>query len=123
MSAWTKTIHGTFCKNITDLRHELKWSREYLAQRMGISAVSVTNIESGITNVTLSRIKQMAAIYDIPLVELLKKHDEELRRNADPVRLAELKGRLTIHEKTVSDLQHKVIELYEELKREKVPAK
>lgn len=116
MSDQQKTIQGSFCKKLKDLRHERKWSQEYLAYRMGVSAPSISKIESGITNVTLSSIKQIALIFELPVVELLNTDDQSPNKVlTDISHLIKLKEKLGTRETEIAILQRKIIELYEEL--------
>jgi transcriptional regulator with XRE-family HTH domain len=116
MSERQKTMQNSFCKKLKDLRNERKWSQEYLAYRLGVSAPSISKIESGITNVTLSSIKQIAVIFELPMVELLRtERDGPNNVLNDASQLVNLKERLCMRETEITILQRKVIELYEEL--------
>jgi transcriptional regulator with XRE-family HTH domain len=116
MSERQKTMQNSFCKKLKDLRHERKWSQEYLAYRLGVSAPSISKIESGITNVTLSSIKQIAVIFELPVVELLRtERDGPNNALNDASQLVNLKKKLCTRETEITILQRKVIELYEEL--------
>jgi transcriptional regulator with XRE-family HTH domain len=73
----------------------------------------LSKIETGVTDVNLSRLEQIANIYNITLLQLLNVYNEDLQPiefNSDI-----LKKKLNEQEEQISALQRKVIELYDEL--------
>lgn len=52
------------------LRQLKNWSQEEIADKLGISVNGYAKIERGETDVSLSRLKQIAKVLDIELVEL-----------------------------------------------------
>lgn len=115
MSIQKKILHSSFCKNIKELRHERNWNQKYLAYRMGVSTPSVSKIESGVTDITISTMEQLAKIYEISIVELFTGTTDLSHLNA-------LNKKLANHDAQISALQRKIIELYEELQHKNVPA-
>ncbi|WP_462266129.1 helix-turn-helix domain-containing protein [Mucilaginibacter sp.] len=101
-------------KNIRMVRHKNGLSQEQVASRLGISIPALSKIETGVTDVNLSRLEQIAAIFEISVANLLMPEDAVARiepvnaNNATQQRLAE-------RETEIAALQRKVIELYEEL--------
>ena len=53
------------------LRHQRGWSQEDIANRLGISIPAFSKIETGVTDINLSRLEQIANIYDVNVVNLL----------------------------------------------------
>lgn len=103
-------------KNIRTLRQQNRWSQEDVAKRLGISIPAFSKIETGITDVNLSRLKQIADIFEINIVQLLSLEETEGKTEAEPTFLDAAHQRLTDRETEILALQRKVIELYEELR-------
>ena len=102
-------------KKIRLLRHQNSWSQEDVARRLKISIPAFSKIETGITDVNVSRLEEIAGIFDMSLVELLTFSDseEQERQNSE---LEELKAKLHEREVDLIAMQKKIIELYEELR-------
>jgi transcriptional regulator with XRE-family HTH domain len=113
-----KTANKSVGKSIRILRHQHGWSQEDIASRLGISIPAFSKIETGVTDVNLSRLEQIANIYEVSVVQLLTVDNEQ----AEPVpsHLNIIQKKLTDRETEIANLQRKVIELYEEL-RNKTP--
>ncbi len=108
-------------KKIRLLRHQKGWSQEDVAKRLDISIPAFSKIETGITDINLSRLEQVATLFDMSVVQLLTFSDA----HPDQKFVNELE---TIHKKLmdreteVIDLQKKVIELFEEIRQNKATA-
>lgn len=101
-------------KNIRTIRHQRGWSQEDVASRLGISIPAFSKIETGVTDINLSRLEQIANIYEINVVNLLA-------LDAGPVEpqvsnLSILQKKILEREMEIANLQRKVILLYEELR-------
>lgn len=105
--------------NIRTLRHQRGWSQEDVANRLGISIPAFSKIETGVTDVNLSRLEQIADIYEIEVVQILALESEEVKQL--PSNLSLLQKKLTDRESEIVNLQRKVILLYEELRNTKLP--
>jgi len=81
--------------NIRTLRHQHSWSQEDVADRLGISIPAFSKIETGVTDINLSRLEQIANVFEVSVVYLLA---------------------MDIKEAELATLQRKVILLYEELR-------
>ncbi|MBS7563695.1 helix-turn-helix transcriptional regulator [Mucilaginibacter sp. Bleaf8] len=103
--------------NIRTLRHQRGWSQEDVATRLGISIPAFSKIETGITDVNLSRLEQIATIFEISVVQLIGLGLTESEKQYSSMNAAQKK--LTERESEIADLQRKVIELYEELRNKK----
>jgi transcriptional regulator with XRE-family HTH domain len=108
-----KQAKASVGQSIKILRHRHGWTQEDVANRLGISIPALSKIETGVTDVNLSRLEQIADIYEITLLQLLNVYNEDL----EPVILNSdvLKKKLAEQEAQISALQRKVIELYDEL--------
>jgi transcriptional regulator with XRE-family HTH domain len=101
-------------KSIRILRHQHGWSQEDIASRLGISIPAFSKIETGVTDVNLSRLEQIANIYEVSVVQLLTVDNEQAE--PAPSHLNVIQKKLTDRETEIAGLQRKVIELYEELR-------
>jgi transcriptional regulator with XRE-family HTH domain len=111
----------TLGKKIRLLRHQKGWSQEDVAKRLDISIPAFSKIETGITDINLSRLEQVATLFDMSVVQLLTFSDSE----QDQKTVSELEvinKKLMDRETEVIDLQKKVIELFEELRHSKETA-
>jgi len=105
-------------KKIRLLRHQKGWSQEDVAKRLDISIPAFSKIETGITDINLSRLEQIAILFDMSVVQLLTFNETE----QDQKFVSELENinkRLMDRETEVIELQKKVIELFEELRHKR----
>jgi transcriptional regulator with XRE-family HTH domain len=108
---------NTVGNNIRSLRHQRGWSQEDVAKRLGISIPAFSKIETGITDVNLSRLEQIASIYEINIVQLLGLNLSETEKQYSGMNTIQKK--LNERDVEIAHLQRKVIELYEELHNQK----
>lgn len=105
---------NTLGKKIRLLRHQKGWSQEDVAKRLDISIPAFSKIETGITDVNLSRLNQISKLFELSLVQLLSTSEtEEDKEKLDIVN--DLSQKLQLREIEVIELQKKVIDLYEQL--------
>ena len=105
---------NTLGKKIRLLRHHKGWSQEDVAKRLDISIPAFSKIETGITDVNLSRLNQISKLFELSLVQLLSTSEtEEDKEKLDIVN--DLSQKLQLREVEVIELQKKVIDLYEQL--------
>lgn len=102
-------------KKIRLLRHQKGWSQEDVSKQLDISIPAFSKIETGITDINLSRLEQISALFDMTVVQLLTYNDpeQEVKYASD---LEVITKKVQEREIEVIDLQKKVIELYEELR-------
>lgn len=111
----------TLGKKIRLLRHQKGWSQEDVAKKLDISIPAFSKIETGITDINLSRLEQISVLFNMTVVQLLTFNDtEENQKFVNELELVNKK--LMDRETEVIDLQKKVIELFEELRHSKVTA-
>lgn len=105
-------------KKIRLLRHQKGWSQEDVAKQLDISIPAFSKIETGITDINLSRLEQISTLFDMTIVQLLTYNDpeQEVKYASD---LEIVTKKLQEREIELIDLQKKVIELYEELRNVK----
>ena len=109
-----KSTNKSIGKSIRILRHQHGWSQEDIANRLGISIPAFSKIETGVTDVNLSRLEQIANIYEVSVVQLLTVDNEQVE--IAPSHLNLIQKKLSDREAEIANLQRKVIELYEELR-------
>jgi transcriptional regulator with XRE-family HTH domain len=111
----------TLGKKIRLLRHQKGWSQEDVAKRLDISIPAFSKIETGITDINLSRLEQISKLFEMTVVQLLTYNDTEQQEKY----ISELEimtKKLQERETEVIDLQKKIINLFEELRQTKVLA-
>jgi transcriptional regulator with XRE-family HTH domain len=111
----------TLGKKIRLLRHQRGWSQEDVAKRLDISIPAFSKIETGITDINLSRLEQISILFDMTVVQLLTFNEAEQEQKTS-AELDTISKKLSDRDTEVIDLQKKVIELYEELRLNKVTA-
>jgi transcriptional regulator with XRE-family HTH domain len=105
-------------KNIRAFRHQNGWSQEDVANKLGISIPAFSKIETGVTDINLSRLEQIANIYDIDVVQILSMEPDQAVEQ-QPSNLSIVQKKLIDRETEIVNLQRKVILLYEELRNSK----
>lgn len=109
-----KKTNKSVGKNIRTLRHQHGWSQEDVANRLGISIPAFSKIETGVTDINLSRLEQIANIFEVNVVNILALDSEEV--DMKPSSLSVAQKKLIDRESEIANLQRKVILLYEELR-------
>ena len=96
------------------LRLQKGWSQKDVAKRLEISIPAFSKIETGITDVNLSRLNQISKLFNLTVVQLLSTSDsEEDKEYVNEVNA--LTQKLQQRDGEVIELQKKVIDLYEQL--------
>ena len=115
-----KKTNKSIGKNIRTLRHQRGWSQEDVANRLGISIPAFSKIETGVTDINLSRLEQIANIYEVNVVQLFALDVEEAEPQLSNLNIAQKK--ISDREAEIANLQRKVILLYEELRNKSIAA-
>jgi len=105
----------TLGKKIRLLRHQKSWSQEDVAKQLEISIPAFSKIETGITDINLSRLEQISKLFEMTVVQLLTFNDTEGQASYN-TEVDSLTLKLHEREMELIDLQKKIIELYEELR-------
>lgn len=103
-------------KKIRLLRYQKSWSQEDVAKRLKISIPAFSKIETGITDVNISRLEEIAKIFDMNIVQLLTFNDPE-EQNKYNLEVEELTIKLHEREAELIEMQKKIIGLYEDLRK------
>lgn len=102
---------GLIGKKIRKLRFEAKKTQKEIAELLGISIPAFSKIEAGITDINSSRMIQLAAVFNIhPSWFFLSESEEDMRSS----NLKKLEEELLFLQKTVGELQEKLIRSMEE---------
>jgi transcriptional regulator with XRE-family HTH domain len=104
-------------KKIRSLRQAKEWSQGDVAAKLGISVSAFSKIEKDITDISISRIEQLAQLFDISLAELILPQGEQGIDYQSQLR----KANETIDKQSLKiiGLQEYVISLYEMLQENK----
>ena len=103
------------------LRHQRGWSQEDVAKKLDISIPAFSKIETGITDINLSRLEQISNLFEMTVVQLLTFNDLEQDQKMTS-ELEVINKKLMDRDAEVIDLQKKVIELFEELRQSRAIA-
>jgi transcriptional regulator with XRE-family HTH domain len=103
-------------QNIRNLRLKYGWSLRDAARRLDISTSALSKIETGVTDVNLSRLEQIAHIFGINLIQLWELDFEDAA--ARETNLTVAKKKVTELETEIATFQRKVILLYEKLRQQ-----
>ena len=108
-----KLPKSTVGQSLKIIRQRNGWTLEDVSSRLGISIPAMSKIETGVTDVNLSRLEQIANVYGVTLLQLLNVYNEELA----PIEFTSdlLRKKINEQETEITTLQRKVIELYDEL--------
>ncbi|MBP8067477.1 MAG: helix-turn-helix transcriptional regulator [Pedobacter sp.] len=102
-------------KNIRQLRQKNSWSQGEVAKRLNISIPAFSKIETGITDVNISRLEQIANLFEVTSIDLISKEGEH-HHSENAAEIHMLKEKLALKEEEIINLQKKVIDLYEEIR-------
>ena len=106
---------NTIGKNIRHLRQKNGWSQGEVATKLKISIPAFSKIETGLTDINISRLDQIAKLFEVSTLQIISKDDMNLHSNSlTDVTL--LRERIANQEYEIIKLQKKVIDLYEEIK-------
>ena len=64
-----------FNEKVRLFRELNQWSQEEMAERMNMSVAGYAKIERGETNISLHKLKQIASVLQIDLLDLVSTHD------------------------------------------------
>lgn len=104
--------------NIRQLRHKLNVNQQEISKKLKISIPAYSKIETGFTDINITRLYQIADLFQVPITEILKDGQNQATANHS-VEVAELKDQLRIKEEEILKLSKKLIDLYEELREQK----
>ena len=112
MVAKTK-MNTSVGSKIRRMREENKWSQQVIAEQLNISIPAYSKIETGVTDVNLSRLEQIAQLFKTEIASLFS--DEQTSSPVSTAEFSKLERTLLEAEKEILQLQRKVIQLFEEI--------
>ena len=112
MVAKTK-MNTSVGSKIRRMREENKWSQQVIAEQLNISIPAYSKIETGVTDVNLSRLEQIAQLFKTEIASLFT--DEQISSPVSTAEFSKLERTLLEAEKEILHLQRKVIQLFEEI--------
>lgn len=101
-------------ENIKRIRVEKKITQADISEKLGLAQNNYGNIERGITELTITRLYEIAKVLEVSINELLG----ESTQKTDNERVKELEGRITELEKWLKDKEVLIRYLNEELENE-----
>ena len=102
----------TLGDKIRYFRNLKNWNQEEIAHRLDISLPAYSKIERNITDVSFSRLNQIAKVLGLSVIELLSISFKSLEQT-------DLQKLLTEKEKEINKLQKRIIELLEKKNKSK----
>ncbi len=103
-------------KKIKLMRQQNGWSQGDVAKKLDISVPAFSKIETGVTDINLSRLEQIVAVFDTTVVELLTSQTPAQNMvNDNELKVA--RDKADDYASQILQLQQQVIHLHEELRR------
>lgn len=102
-------------KNIKQLRQKNGWSQGEVAKRLKISIPAFSKIETGITDINISRLNQIATLFEISMIDIIS-FGISKSEDIDYEEINLLKIKIASQEEEIINLQKRVIDLYEEIR-------
>jgi transcriptional regulator with XRE-family HTH domain len=103
--------------NIKTLREKNVWSQRLIAKKLGISVPDFSKIETGMTDINITRLSEIAGLLGVSVMDLISKKDTPPVN--DIIEIDRLKAKIKEREEEITVLQTKIINLYEELRENK----
>jgi transcriptional regulator with XRE-family HTH domain len=107
---------ATVGQNIRTLRLKYGWSLRDAARRLDISTSALSKIETGVTDVNLSRLEQISGVFGVNLIQLWELDFEDA--TARETNLSIARKKVSELELEIAAFQRKVILLYEKLRQQ-----
>jgi transcriptional regulator with XRE-family HTH domain len=109
-------MNTTVGSKIRRLREDNNWSQHIIAEQLNISIPAYSKIETGVTDVNLSRLEQIAQLFNTDLSNLFG--DDKAVAPVISTEYVRLEKDLLNAEKEIMYLQRKVIQLFDEIHKE-----
>ena len=107
----------TLGKKIRLLRQQKGWTQQDVAKKLEVSIPAFSKMETGITDLNLSRLNQIAKIFNLTLVQLISNSEtDDVKDYTKEIRF--LNEKLQQKGDEVIQLRKKIIALYEQLEKD-----
>lgn len=100
-------------RKIKSLRQKMGKNQSYIAEILGVSVPAFSKIESGVTDLSLSRLKQIGRVFGVSVTSLLE--DDPKEEEKDQL-IVQLQHDLKKASEEIISLQRKLINFYIETK-------
>ena len=90
-------------------------SQKIVADHLGISVPAYSKIETGLTDIAFSKVEQIANIYNISVIEMLRIGEKDGKNDQYP----DIKMQLADLQEMYNEQQKRIIKLYEIIRNEK----
>lgn len=100
-------------KRIKALRQQKDWLQGDVAKKLNISVPAFSKIESDITDINISRLREIATIFGVEMTDLLSNNSNPSKEYVDE--LKKTKEIVEAQDAKINKLQEYIIRLYEEL--------
>ncbi|WP_333621412.1 helix-turn-helix transcriptional regulator [Sphingobacterium multivorum] len=101
-------------KAIRLLRHQKGWNQGDVATLLEISIPAFSKIETGFTDLNISRLNQIAKVFNLTAAQLLYySENEEIKEHVEELKV--ISEKISQREDEIIQLQKKLIQLYEQL--------
>lgn len=104
-------------KNIKQFRKKNGWSQRQVAEQLDISVPAFSKIETGTTDLNISRLNQIARLFKVTPMQLMTKDEDPQALHA--LNVGQLKKQLTKKEAEIIRLQDEIINLFEIIRTKK----
>jgi transcriptional regulator with XRE-family HTH domain len=81
-------------KNLKSLRQKKNWNQNNIAAKLNISVPAYSKIESGITTVNMTRLAELAEIFQVSIFDLMSEEGSD-SGNGDTKEIVRLKEKIT----------------------------
>lgn len=103
--------------NVKRFRQKMGWSQAITATKLNLSIPAWSKIETGITDINISRLIQIAELFETHIPNLIFPAGAgEEGVNLEIIK--DLKDKIAASDSEIIKLQHTTIRLYEEIRRE-----
>lgn len=117
---------GSKIKSIRELKN---YTQSHMAKELGLSQKAYSNIETNITDITVSRLEEIAKVLDVSLTQILNLSEENIfqnifnnrdeSQNTYTINNNHANEKLELYEKIVAEKEAHIQTLQELLKRQK----
>lgn len=101
-------------RNIRILRHKIGWTQTDVARKLKISTPAYSKIETGKTDMNISRLNELAEIFNVDIYTMIGPNRNSLTNDLN-AQVLSLNQELLQTRRDLNNLQEKTIGLYEEL--------
>ncbi|WP_293956081.1 MULTISPECIES: helix-turn-helix domain-containing protein [unclassified Sphingobacterium] len=107
----------TLGKKIRLLRQQKGWTQQDVAKKLDVSIPAFSKMETGITDLNLSRLNQIAKLFNLTLLQLVSNSDtDDVKDYTNEISI--LNKQLQQKDDQIIQLRKKIIELYEQIEKD-----